>query len=111
MDAMKTVAIFALSAVGEIGGTYAVWRWRREGASAWLVLGGVALLLGYAIVQTYQPEGSYGRIYAAYAGFFLMAAMLWGWLGDGVVPDRYDVIGALVCLVGVGVIVYSPRAS
>jgi len=70
MDAIKTLAIFALSAFGEIGGTYAIWRWRREGSSPWLVLGGAALLVGYASVQTYQPDGDYGRIYAAYAGFF-----------------------------------------
>jgi len=106
MDAIKTLVIFALSAFGEIGGTYAVWRWRRDGASAWLVLGGAALLMGYAIVQTYQPEGDYGRIYAAYAGFFLMAAMVWGWLGDGVVPDRFDIIGAVIALFGAAVILW-----
>ena len=109
MDGLKTIAIFALGAMGEIGGTYAVWRWRRDGDSPWLVLAGAALLMGYALVQTYQPEGDYGRIYAAYAGFFLIAAMLWGWLGDGVVPDRFDIIGAAIALLGAAVILWGRR--
>jgi len=106
MDAIKTIVIFALCAAGEIGGTYAVWRWRRDGQSPWLILGGVALLTGYAIIQTYQPDGDYGRIYAAYGGFFLFSAMLWGWVGDGVVPDRFDVIGVAIALIGAAVILW-----
>jgi small multidrug resistance family-3 protein len=67
---------------------------------------GLAALLGYAVVQTLQPESRYGRVYAAYAGIFLVGAMLWGWLIDGKVPDRFDVIGAAVAMVGVVIVLY-----
>jgi small multidrug resistance family-3 protein len=109
MDAARVLVIFALSAAGEIGGTYAIWRWRRDGSSGWLVLVGAVLLTGYALVQTYQPDGDYGRIYAAYGGFFLFSAMMWGWLGDGVVPDRFDVIGVAVALTGAAIILWGRR--
>lgn len=80
MDLLKTVAIFFAAAIGELGGTYAVWRWRRTGAAAPVALLGVMLLVGYALVQTYQPEARYGRVYAAYAGVFLVGARC---SGDG----------------------------
>jgi small multidrug resistance family-3 protein len=106
MDALKTIAIFVVAVLGELGGTYAVWRWRRAGATPALVAVGAALLLGYAIVQTYQPETRYGRLYAAYAGVFLVGAMAWGWVVDGSAPDRFDLIGSVLVLLGIVVILW-----
>lgn len=95
--------------LGELGGTYAIWRWRREGDTPWLIVVGLVALLGYAFVQTFQPEGEYGRLYAAYAGVFLVGAMLWGWRFDEFVPDRFDLIGAAIALVGMATILWGRR--
>lgn len=106
MDAIKTVGIFVAAVLGELGGTYAVWRWRRAEGPVLLVLVGVLALLAYALIQTFQPQDRYGRIYAAYAGVFLLGAMIWGWLVDGRRPDVFDLVGAIVVLVGASVILW-----
>jgi small multidrug resistance family-3 protein len=106
---VKTFAIYILAALGELGGTYAFWRWLKGGGTAYLALVGLAALLFYAIIQTYQPEGAYGRVYAAYAGVFLVGAMVWGWAIDGNTPDRYDFIGAAITMVGVVVVIFGRR--
>jgi len=107
---LRSVALFALAGLCEIGGGYLVWLWLREGRAVWLgVLGGLVLFL-YGVLPTLQPEtASFGRVYAAYGGVFIALALAWGWWVDGVRPDRYDVIGGLIALVGVGVIMYAPR--
>jgi small multidrug resistance family-3 protein len=106
MDVAKTFAIYVLAALGELGGTYCYWRWLK-GHGAWgLAILGLAALVGYAVIQTYQPETRYGRVYAAYAGVFLVGAMLWGWLIDGKAPDRFDVTGGAVALFGVIIVLY-----
>ncbi len=76
-----------------------------------LALVGVAALFGYAVVQTYQPESRYGRVYAGYAGVFIVGATLWGWAVDGKPPDRFDWIGLAVVLAGVAVIVWGRALS
>ena len=106
---VKTFVIYVFAALGELGGTYAFWRWLKGGGTAYLAVVGLAALLFYAIIQTYQPEGGYGRVYAAYAGVFLVGAMLWGWAIDGSTPDRYDFIGAAVTMVGVVVVIFGRR--
>ena len=106
MDVIKTFAIYAVAALGELGGTYCYWRWLKEKGSGWLAVLGLLALLGYAVIQTLQPESKYGRVYAAYAGFFLVGAMLWGWLIDGAVPDRFDIIGGGIAMVGVLVVLF-----
>ncbi len=102
----KTTAIFLVAVLAELGGVYAIWRWRRVGASIWLVPIGLSALLAYAVVQTYQPETSFGRLYAAYAGVFLLGAMLWGWVLDGLRPDRFDSIGAILVVAGITIILW-----
>ncbi len=105
---VKSIALFVIAGLFEIGGGYLVWQWWRNGAGFVLgALGGIILFL-YGIIPTYQPE-HFGRVYAAYGGWFVVLSILWGWGVDRVAPDRYDVIGALVCLVGVAIIMYSPR--
>lgn len=104
----KSLLLFLLAGLCEIGGGYLVWQWWRNGA-AWLVgvLGATVLIL-YGIVPTYQPA-HFGRVYAAYGGWFVVLSILWGWGLDRISPDRYDLIGGLICLMGVGVIMYWPR--
>lgn len=105
---LKSAGLFLLAGVCEIGGGYLVWLWWRQGAS-WLVgAAGAAVLMLYGIVPTYQPA-HFGRVYAAYGGVFVVLSLLWGWAIDGVGPDRYDLLGGLVCLAGVTVIMYTPR--
>ncbi len=107
---LRSLALFALAGVCEIGGGYLVWLWLREGRAVWLgALGGLILFL-YGVLPTLQPETvSFGRVYAAYGGIFVALSLAWGWWVDGVRPDRYDVAGGLIVLVGVGVIMYAPR--
>ncbi len=103
------VVLFLIAGIAEIGGGYLIWLWLREGKSAYLGLfGGIALVL-YGIVITFQMFPTFGRVYAAYGGVFIMLSVLWGWGIDKKMPDLYDWIGALICLVGVSVMLWAPR--
>ena len=106
MVIVKTVAIFLVAVLGELGGVYAIWRWRRDAGSAWLIGAGIGALFLYALVQTFQPATSFGRLYAAYAGVFLIGAMTWGWLVDGSRPDAADLTGGGIVVVGIAVILW-----
>ncbi|CAE6765203.1 MAG: YnfA family protein [Nitrospira sp.] len=97
-----------LAGLFEIGGGYLIWQWWRNGSHWSIGLLGAVVLILYGIVPTYQPS-HFGRVYAAYGGWFIILSILWGWLVDHVEPDRFDVIGAMVCLVGVTVMMYWPR--
>ncbi|HEY9662911.1 MAG TPA: YnfA family protein, partial [Allocoleopsis sp.] len=99
---------FLLAGILEIGGGYLIWLWLRGEKSAWLGLFGAISLGVYGIVATWQPA-HFGRVYAAYGGVFIAMAMLWGWKVDGVMPDRYDLIGAGLALLSVWVMMYFPR--
>jgi len=103
-----TLLFFFLAGLFEIGGGYLVWLWLREDFS-WIigVLGGFVLFL-YTIVPTFQPS-HFHRIYAAYGGIFIIMAMFWGWLFEGIAPDMFDIIGGLIALIGVSIIFYWPR--
>lgn len=105
---LVSVLLFLLAGLLEIGGGYLVWLWLREGRG-WVLglLGGVSLFL-YAVVPTLQPA-HFGRVYAAYGGVFVVLSLLWGWHVGGVRPDRPEIAGALLCLAGVGVMMYWPR--
>ena len=106
LTVFKTFGLFTLALLGELGGTYAIWRWLRTDAPPFLSLVGAASLFGYAVVQTLQPEDRYGRLFAAYAGVFLIGALLWGWGVDGNQPDRFDWVGAAIVLTGVVVLLW-----
>lgn len=111
MEIVRSVLLFALAAVAEIGGAWLVWQGVREHRGvAWIGAGIIALGL-YGFVATLQADPHFGRILAAYGGVFVAGSLAWGMVFDGFKPDRYDVIGALICLVGVAVIMYSPRPS
>lgn len=108
MEMVKSLAYFVLAGGCEIGGGYLVWLWLRRGHSAWVGLAGAMLLALYGVVATFQ-SANFGRVYAAYGGVFIAMAMLWSWKVDGVAPDRFDLIGAAIILIGVGVMMYWPR--
>jgi small multidrug resistance family-3 protein len=111
MTVLRSLLLFALAAVAEIGGAWLVWQGVRE-HRGWLWVGAGVIALGaYGFVATLQPDANFGRILAAYGGVFVAGSLLWGMVADGFRPDRYDVVGALVCLVGVAVIMYSPRSA
>ncbi len=104
----RSVGLFVLAGLCEIGGGWLVWKWLRDGRPGWWGLaGGVALIL-YGVVPTLQTS-HFGRVYAAYGGFFIVLALLWGWALDGDRPDRFDVLGAAIALAGVCVMYYAPR--
>ncbi len=106
---MRSVLLFALAALAEIGGAYLVWIGLREGRGILVaVLGGLALAL-YGVVATLQPSNEFGRVLAAYGGVFIVGSLAWGVVLDGFRPDRWDLAGAALCLVGVGVLMYAPR--
>jgi small multidrug resistance family-3 protein len=107
----RSVALFVLAAVAEIGGAWLIWQGVREHRGlVWIGAGVIALGL-YGFVATLQPDANFGRILAAYGGVFVAGSLAWGMIVDKFRPDRYDIIGALICLVGVGVIMYVPRAG
>jgi small multidrug resistance family-3 protein len=106
--AIKSILLFILAGFAEIGGGYFVWQYWRNGAFWGIGLLGAFVLILYGIIPTYQPA-HFGRVYAAYGGWFVVLSIFWGWSVDKVVPDRYDLIGGLICIIGVAVIMYWPR--
>ena len=111
MDVLKSVPLFLLAALFEIGGAWLVWQGIREHKGLWWVGGGIIALGIYGFVATLQPDANFGRILAAYGGVFVAGSLLWGMVADDFKPDRWDVAGAMICLVGVAVIMYAPRPA
>jgi small multidrug resistance family-3 protein len=107
---IQSLFYFLLAGLCEIGGGYLVWLWLREGKSIKLALLGWLILMIYGMLPTLQPA-NFGRVYAAYSGVFVILSLVWGWKIDRVVPDRFDLIGGLIILLGVGVMMYFPRSS
>ena len=103
----RSAALFVAAAVAEIGGAYLVWVGVKEHKGiAFVALGAMALSV-YGVVASLQPSHEFGRVLAAYGGVFIVGSLLWGIAFDGFRPDRADVIGASICLFGVGVIMYA----
>ena len=107
----RSIALFILAAVAEIGGAWLIWQGVREQRGLVWIGAGVFALGLYGFVATLQPDANFGRILAAYGGVFVAGSLTWGMVVDKFRPDRYDIIGALICLAGVGVIMYFPRAG
>ena len=105
---IQSLLLFLVAGVCEIGGGYLFWLWLREGKSPWLAVIGVVILGVYGVIPTLQPA-TFGRAYAAYGGVFIVLSILWGWIVDRVAPDKYDLLGGWIALLGVLVIMYAPR--
>ncbi|MCG3411596.1 YnfA family protein [Staphylococcus massiliensis] len=103
------IAVFILAGLCEIGGGYLIWLWLREEQSMLFGLGGGILLILYGVVATMQVYPTFGRVYAAYGGVFIVMSLIWGFDVDKEVPDKFDVIGAVVCIVGVLIMVLPHR--
>jgi small multidrug resistance family-3 protein len=109
MSVARSLLLFAVAAVAEIGGAWLVWQGVREHRGALLAGLGVLALGAYGFVATFQPDPHFGRILAAYGGVFVAGSLVWAMALDNFRPDRWDIIGAAICLLGVAVIMYAPR--
>jgi small multidrug resistance family-3 protein len=106
---MKTLAWYLAAALGEIGGCFAFWAWLRLGRSpVWLVAGLISLI-AFALALTRVDTANAGRAYAAYGGIYILSSLFWLWAIEGVKPDRWDWLGACICLLGASVILFGPR--
>ncbi len=110
MTVLRSVLLFMVAALAEIGGAWLVWQGVREHRGLFFAGAGVVALGAYGFVATLQPDAHFGRVLAAYGGVFVAGSLLWGVLVDGFRPDRSDVVGAGLCVVGVAVIMYGPRS-
>ena len=106
---MTTVAAYIVAAFAEIAGCFAFWSWLRLAKPVWWIAPGILSLILFAYALTWVDSAAAGRAYAAYGGVYIIASLIWLTVVEGVRPDRFDLIGALVCLVGAGIIIFGPR--
>ncbi len=106
---MASFAAYAAAALAEIGGCFAFWSWLRLDRSPWWLVPGMGSLAFFAYVLTLVDSDAAGRAYAAYGGVYIVTAILWLWLVEHHQPDRWDIVGGLICLAGAGVILFAPR--
>lgn len=110
MDVIRSLSIFILAGLCEIGGGYLIWLWLKENKPLYFGVIGAIILIAYGIVATWQTA-NFGRVYATYGGVFIVMALLWAWKVDGFKPDKFDMIGATIALIGVCIIIYAPRSA
>ena len=109
MTVTRSILLFVVAALAEIGGAWLVWQgWREHRGVVWIAAG-VLALGAYGFVATFQPDPHFGRILAAYGGVFVAGSLAWGIVVDKFRPDAWDYTGAALCLIGVAVIMYAPR--
>ncbi|CAN5170702.1 YnfA family protein [soil metagenome] len=109
MSVARSLVLFVLAALAEIGGAWLVWQGVREERGLAFIGAGIAALGAYGFVATLQEDNNFGRVLAAYGGIFVAGSLAWGMAIDRFRPDRYDIIGAGICLVGVALIMWVPR--
>jgi small multidrug resistance family-3 protein len=110
MTIIRSLFIFILAGLCEIGGGYLIWLWLKDNRPVWYGLCGALILVLYGVVATWQTA-DFGRVYATYGGIFIAMALLWAWKVDGFKPDKYDIIGAIVAVIGACIIIYAPRGK
>jgi small multidrug resistance family-3 protein len=103
---LHTIALYILAGLAEIGGGWLMWQWLRNGRTLGIGLLGGAILVAYGVIPTLQSEPAFGRVYAAYGGIFIVLSLVWARVVDGWHPDRFDLIGAAIALIGVIVIIW-----
>ena len=106
---IRSLGWFCLASLGEIGGCFAFWCWLRLGKSWMWSLSGLACLAGFAVALTRVESDDAGRAFAAYGGVYITGSLAWLWLVEGQRPDRWDLLGATLCLVGSAVIFIAHR--
>jgi len=107
----RTALIYIGAAFAEIAGCFAVWMWLRQGQTIWWIAPGIVSLALFAFLLTLVPSEAAGRAYAAYGGVYIAASLVWLWTVEKTPPDRWDVLGAVVCVVGASIILFGPRAT
>lgn len=110
-DRVSTVPVFVLAAQAEIAGCFAFWAWARQGASPLWLVPGLACLALFAWLLTRSDGAFAGRSYAAYGGVYIAVALVWLWLVEGQWPDRWDLVGGTICLMGAALILFGPRTG
>ena len=103
---VRTILLYILAGLAEIGGGWLMWQWLREGKNIWWAIVGGSILVLYGVIPALQEEPAFGRVYAAYGGVFIILSLLWGRVVDGWYPDRFGVLGAAIGLVGVTIIIW-----
>jgi small multidrug resistance family-3 protein len=110
MTAM-TIPAYIGAALAEIAGCFAFWAWLRLGKSIWWLVPGIASLILFAYLLTLVESSAAGRIYAAYGGVYIVASLVWLWAVEGIRPDRWDLAGAALCIIGAVIIIAGPRGT
>ena len=110
MEVIRTLGLFIVTAIAEIVGCYLPWLWLKKGAPVWVLLPAAVSLALFAGLLTLHPHAA-GRVYAAYGGVYVVVAIGWLWVVDGLRPDRWDLLGGAVTLAGMAIIFFGPRAG
>jgi small multidrug resistance family-3 protein len=108
IDITTSIGIFFFAALLEISGGYLIWRWLKNHQGKIIGIIGGLILFSYAIVMTLQPE-NFGKVYATYGGIFVVSSLLWGYWIDKKKPDRFEIFGSVVVLIGIAIMFYFPR--
>lgn len=106
---MHTLVIFTAAAIAEIAGCFSFWAWLRLDKSIWWLVPGMLSLAAFAYLLTLVDSTAAGRAYAAYGGVYIASSLTWLWLVEGVRPDRWDISGVVLCLIGAAIIIAGPR--
>ncbi len=110
-ECMTSIAYYIVAAVAEIGGCFAFWAWLRLGKSIYWIFPGIASLIAFAFLLTRIESMFAGRTFAAYGGVYILASILWLWVIEGQRPDIWDILGAVICIVGAAIILFGTRES